>query len=428
MQHRRGKTRQVLLFVVMAAGAVIAGVHFDGWRSAGESAASAQPTQAQLDRTANERHETWFNKWRAARHPKLVSRDAPEPISPEAYAERLAKTRESRAVALALPGALDADAFAVWQARTRAKLAELLFGGALPGRGPLDVADAAPRGDLERFSREAFRKYRLKEITYRSRDDRTVRALLAVPKDAQEGERRAAVVALPGHHGHPESCFGIDALFNAPLKDPGAYVYSYGHVLANAGHVVLAPDTAYCPFIGSQDNFQAPPEGWALDGARVWDAIRAVDVLAELAQVDPGRVGAFGHSLGGEVAMHLAALDTRVRVAAICGYMQPYERSRGCRCHRVPGFEDVLRHADVFALIAPRCLLDVEGIKDLAPVARDEAIDVRFAFVVAGANDRFAQWIHDGPHMYYAGPEVLEFLDDALKKGDNRAPAAQPKE
>ena len=53
---------------------------------------------------------------------------------------------------------------------------------------------------------------------------------------------------------------------------------------------------------------------------------------------------------------------------------------------------------------------------------------MRFAFGVAGANECFVQLIHDGPHMYYAGPEVLEFLDDALKKGDNKAPTVAPKE
>lgn len=45
------------------------------------------------------------------------------------------------------------------------------------------------------------------------------------------------------------------------------------------------------------------------------DGIRAVDLLANLPEVDPQRIGAAGHSLGAKEALYLAALDERVKAA-----------------------------------------------------------------------------------------------------------------
>ncbi|MFH0962947.1 MAG: acetylxylan esterase [Planctomycetota bacterium] len=235
---------------------------------------------------------------------------------------------------------------------------------------------------------------------------------MAVPRDLQPGERRPAILALPGHHGSPESCFAMDGLSLGPPFDPGAYLYSYGHLLANAGYVVLVPDTAYCPFMSGS---AAPglPTGWTLEGSRVWDAMRAIDVLQTLPDVDPKRIGVFGHSLGGETAMFLAALDTRVRVTVFSGFLQTYDPAQGCPCHVVPGLENLMRYSDVCALVAPRFLLDVEGVADLGDVARDQARDIRFAFARAGADNFFLQLIHADGHLFYAGPEVFRFLDFA---------------
>jgi hypothetical protein len=49
--------------------------------------------------------------------------------------------------------------------------------------------------------------------------------------------------------------------------------------------------------------------------------MRAIDLLASLPEVDPGRIAAVGHSLGGHNALFLAAFDARVRaVVTSCGF------------------------------------------------------------------------------------------------------------
>jgi len=46
----------------------------------------------------------------------------------------------------------------------------------------------------------------------------------------------------------------------------------------------------------------------------LFDAMRAVDVLVSLKEVDANRIGAMGHSLGAKEAFYLGAFDNRVKV------------------------------------------------------------------------------------------------------------------
>jgi pimeloyl-ACP methyl ester carboxylesterase len=55
--------------------------------------------------------------------------------------------------------------------------------------------------------------------------------------------------------------------------------------------------------------------GWIDPRARVGDAAQALELLAADAAVDPARLGAYGHSYGGPVAIALAAREPRVRAA-----------------------------------------------------------------------------------------------------------------
>jgi len=53
------------------------------------------------------------------------------------------------------------------------------------------------------------------------------------------------------------------------------------------------------------------PHSTAL-GKWIWDAQRLVDYLVSRPDVDPGRIGIVGHSLGGKMALYAAAFDSRI--------------------------------------------------------------------------------------------------------------------
>ena len=103
----------------------------------------------------------------------------------------------------------------------------------------------------------------------------------------------------------------------------------FGPSLVSRGLVVAAVD---CPTFGErldaltetpQDTakFEASDPAWSLLGRGFQDHARALDYLASLPIVAADRFGVIGHSLGGESAAILTALDPRIRCAVIsCGF------------------------------------------------------------------------------------------------------------
>jgi hypothetical protein len=97
----------------------------------------------------------------------------------------------------------------------------------------------------------------------------------------------------------------------------------------------------------------------------LYDATRAVDLLASMEDVDARRIGAIGHSLGAKEVLYLAAFDERIRAAVSSegGIGLTYSNwdapwYLGPSSH-LPDFG--LDHGQVLALIAPRAFLLIGG-------------------------------------------------------------------
>jgi dienelactone hydrolase len=115
-----------------------------------------------------------------------------------------------------------------------------------------------------------------------------------------------------------------------PIGLGGAYYQvNYGPFLASRGFVVVAADSwgageRLAP--GSDHAYDtsardAKEPRWSLLGQRLHDHMRVIDYLETLPFVDRDRIGAIGHSLGGESTAVLTACDERVRVAVLsCGF------------------------------------------------------------------------------------------------------------
>lgn len=97
----------------------------------------------------------------------------------------------------------------------------------------------------------------------------------------------------------------------------------------------------------------------------LYDATRAVDLLAAMDDVDTHRIGAVGHSLGAKEALYLAAFDDRVRAAvsseggiglSYSNWDAPWYLGEAIRR---PGFS--LDHGQVLGLVAPRAFLLIGG-------------------------------------------------------------------
>ncbi|SDS51123.1 acetylxylan esterase [Jiangella sp. DSM 45060] len=104
--------------------------------------------------------------------------------------------------------------------------------------------------------------------------------------------------------------------------------YSYGRHLVDRGFAVLAVPWWFERVAGPADATASLHERYGPPAARhraslpmtglgrgVADLLLAVDALTSVPWIDPARIGAFGHSLGAKLVLHLAALDVRIGAA-----------------------------------------------------------------------------------------------------------------
>lgn len=140
---------------------------------------------------------------------------------------------------------------------------------------------------------------------------------------AEPGDRVPAYLLLPNRRSGPAPavlCLHQTTRHGKaePAGLAGLPNLHYARELAERGYVTLVPD--YPGFGDSKtDPYALGYASGTMKG--VWNHRRAVDLLRSLPEVDPGRVGVVGHSLGGHNALFAAAFDDRVKVAVTsCGF------------------------------------------------------------------------------------------------------------
>jgi pimeloyl-ACP methyl ester carboxylesterase len=127
-------------------------------------------------------------------------------------------------------------------------------------------------------------------------DGQKLAGTLTLPKPSPEGQRLPAVLL----------CQGLSGVKTLVLP-------TVASALAVAGFASLAFD--YRGYGESEGD-----RGWILPHERVDDALLAFAYLAQRPEIDPDRLGCYGLSLGGPVALSVATLDQRVRsVVSVSG-------------------------------------------------------------------------------------------------------------
>jgi dienelactone hydrolase len=247
--------------------------------------------------------------------------------------------------------------------RTRSVLLELL--GEMPPR-----PDPAK---VEVVAREQHDGYTLERFRFHNGVDAVVPGILLLPKG-----RRGPAPAVIGLHGHGSSKESV-----CTVESHGQYV---GPALARRGYVVAAIDAYFNGErvgqgpAGRLDDAQGQEAslfkldlwlGRTLWGMMLRDEQCLLDYLQTRPEVDKGRIGATGMSMGCTRAWWLAAIDERVRavvgVACFTRYTELIAHGN-LRKHGIYYFvPGVLAHFDteaIYALVAPRPMLMLSGDQD----------------------------------------------------------------
>jgi cephalosporin-C deacetylase-like acetyl esterase len=299
-----------------------------------------------------------------------------------------------------------------WRARTRLQLGLLL--GPSPEPVPLDL-ETTDSVDCGTYQRE--------RVVFDTERTMSVPAFLLIPHARRDASPGPAVLAIHGHGPGKSLVCGIDA---EGLGD------DYAHQLAMLNYIVLAPDLRG---FGERAD-RMPPDKYHCDWDLVcatmagvlplqrnlWDMQRALDVLTAHPLVDARRVAAAGLSYGATCALFLAALDDRVRVAVVSGFLSSWRAAHTvpwnmCGSQVMVGQLGVVEHLDIAALVAPRPMLVESGVDDfIFPVAAARATVAGLGPVYAqlGARDgALAHDVFDGEHRWH-GARVPEFLQEWL--------------
>lgn len=282
-----------------------------------------------------------------------------------------------------------AKAARAWQADLRADLWRLLRLD--------DLAAAPPPLDLRVETTESRAGYRLQQVSLASTPGRRIPALLTLPDGAG---RAPAVVCI---HGHGGSRFHV--------HDPASIYRGFAASLAERGFTTAAVD------VGQHAVYEP---GRLLMGERLWDCVRAVDLLASLPAVDAARIGCAGLSLGGEMAMWLGAMDQRIAAQVSSGFLTTMDQmeQNHCMCWRFDGLRELVDYADLYALAAPRPLQCQNGLLEgptmfHVPLARRVLAEIEPAYGDLGRPDAVVLRVHPEGHVVDL-PALLGFFQQHL--------------
>jgi dienelactone hydrolase len=262
---------------------------------------------------------------------------------------------------------------------------------------------------------------RFRKVTFQSDPTDRVPAWILLPEQSRT-DKRPALLCL-----HQTQRAGKDE----PVGKSGAANMHYGVELARRGFIVLAPD--YPSFGEHTYDFAAHPEYASGTMKAIWDNSRAVDLLTQMPEVDPARIGVIGHSLGGHNAIFTALFEPRLKaVVSSCGFTSfktddvpswtgPNYMPRIATVYQNDAARLPFDFDELIAALAPRPFLavaatrdndfDVSGVKDTLESARP-------AYQLLGAPDALTGLYPVSPHDFppAAREAACRFLETALAR------------
>lgn len=274
-----------------------------------------------------------------------------------------------------------------------------------------------------------YNDYTLQKYSLDTCENLKTAVFVLTPKNIKENA--PAVVALCGHG------YGVRQILNISKSGKKKHIRYFDNYqknfaveLAKRGCIVIAPELfgfgearlkkdLIKPFyISSCDELSHHllPYGLTTASMRIFQAIRCVDVLEEIENVDKNRIGIMGISGGGLTALYSAVLDKRIKRIVISGYVNKFRDSILSMWHCPDNYiPDIMRTGEIYdfaSALAPRELLIESGRKDkLFPI--DASVEahgkIKSVYNKVNASDKIIIDVFDGKHSV-SGKKSFEFL------------------
>jgi hypothetical protein len=261
---------------------------------------------------------------------------------------------------------------------------------------------------------------------------------------APKSPARSALLVQHGYAGTPEVACGLTANANAEdysYRSLGLRAVRRGfHVLAifhPSGYGKLDDEVSGVPGYSHQPaqygknrlHRLAIMAGGTMFGLDMMACSRGVDLLLQTPGIDANRVGIYGLSQGGQTALYLPAMDTRI-TASVCSayfnhrypklvgpsramsYLDSNEEDKFFS-HVISTFSD----ADLVSLIAPRAFGVEAGLHDGSvdfERSREEFARARMHYEKLGVADRIEYIPHAEGHVS-ATHRAMDFLVEQLQ-------------
>lgn len=142
-----------------------------------------------------------------------------------------------------------------------------------------------------------------------------------------------------------------------------------------------------------------------------------LDYFIEQECIDKNNIGCMGLSYGGMYAVHLAAIDTRIKVCYSCSWIND-SFIHSWSDWSYYNAQKTFTSTEVMALVAPRALVVAMGDKDelfAYPSTVAECEKAKLYYKEFNAENKFKCIIFDGNHETNKGDIELNFLFEQLK-------------
>ena len=253
-----------------------------------------------------------------------------------------------------------------WKKQVREKLTELLC---------LDeIALNACEPNFVIESERDMGAYKEIRFIFDSEVGATVPCYLLIPNTGKESYPVA--ITLQGHSSGFHNSIGI------PKSDHDvSYIErgDFGRQAVENGYIALCIEQRamgerktkrhnFDPMMCTYPSMTAQLLGRTILGERIWDVMKAIDMLSNFSVVDTDKILITGNSGGGTMSYYAACIDERIKISApscaFCTYYDSLIYKFHCPCNFIPGALKWFDMQDLSCLIAPRNLIVIAGEYD----------------------------------------------------------------